>query len=229
MTDERHQADDDFYIPTPKEVAMKRGKRRLRRAANKPTKAQGPKHPRRLKGRNFFKVSKRVAENRTEAPPPRPSVPTKQIPDPSASTEPTTPISPESPPATTVPTPTEEKIKRRDEPKIPSSDAPSTKLRKDKRVRPTPISRPYTAEQPALTPTELLPPEGRERATYMAEKQGHKLAPWESTRTLGGRDETHWTECNECKLEARATLVPQVASSSLWQYEGEALKVPCDG
>ena len=231
MTDERHQADDDFYVPTPKEVAMKRGKRRLRRAANKSTKAQGPKRQRRLKGKNLFKVSKRVAEKRTEAPPPRPSVPTKQIPDPPATIEPTTPISPEAQPATTVPTPTEEKTKPRAEPERSSSDTPSTETDKGKKEGKGRIqfSRPDTAKKSAPTPTELLLPEGRERATYLAKQLGHELKPWQtSQRYIPGKEEYHYTNCVRCGNKARATLEPQVASPSEWRYT-EALDDPCDG
>ncbi len=228
MTDDRHQADDDYYIPTPKEVATKRGKRRHRRTIAKSTVEDKPKPQRRRRGGFISRVRKRATERRTEATAPRPSGTTEQIPDPPTTTETTAPISPEYQPATPQPTPTEEKPELQAEPEIPSSDTPSTEPHKGKRVRAIRIPRPDTAKKPAPKLPKPLPPEGRELATYLAEKHGHKLAPWESIRTLRERDETHWTKCNKCKLDAKATLYSQVASSSQWQYTGEALKVPCN-
>ena len=231
MIDDRHQADDDLYVPTPKEVATKRGKRRLRRVTGKSTKAQGTKHQRRRKGGFNLKISKRAAEKRTEAPPPRPSVTTEHIPDPSATTEPTAPISPEAQPAITEPTPTEEKPKPRAEPERSSSDTPSTETDKGKKEGKGRIqfSRPDTAEKSAPTPTELLLPEGRERATYMAKQLGHELKPWQTAPIyISGKEEYHYTTCIRCGNKARATLEPQVASPSEWRYT-EALDDPCGG
>lgn len=216
MNEDRNQTNDEFYIPTPKEVTMKRGRKRQGRAAKSTATTKPKRQKGRLKGRFSLRVSKKAAERRKEATAPRSSATTKQGPSPSVE-----------------PKPAEEKPEPRMEPTTPSSDTPSTKTpsrgEKVRKVRPLP---PDAVVRPAPPPPEPEPTHGKERATHRAKKLGHKLKPWETTQKILSQGENYFTTCQKCGRMARATLEPLEGHPRerwTWRYTEGALEVNCDG
>ena len=215
MNEDRDQTKAGFYIPTPKEVTMKRGRKKGRKTTAKSTATAKLKRQKgRLKGRFSLRVSKKATEHRREATAPRSSATKKQRPDPSV-----------------APKPTEEKSEPHVKPTTPSSNAPSTKTpsrgEKVRRVRPLP---PDAVIRPAPPPPEPEPPDGPERATYRAKRLGHKLKPWKTAPKIQG--ENYFTTCEECGRKARATLEPLENHSRdkwTWRYTEDVFDIKCSG
>ena len=228
MNNDKPRQKENLYVPTPKEVEMHRGKKRGRRAASEYPEASKPKRQhRRRKG---FRISKRVAQRRTEASAPRrPSI--KGGPDSQKEPDPTTPHPDDS--STSSP----KKKKKSSKPDLVSQTTdiktPDTRTQTGSRIRTIRSKHKRPTAPPVSKPEEDEPQDGTPHATYKAEQLGHQLNSWKnSPGDQRGREENHYTECKICGLKARATLESYdnyPDSSSTWRYHGDALNKPCKG